>query len=312
MGGTLLSPPRKCNLFPNAGSEKKEKRIMDSCTSSDQCASGQPSACELQAKMKQRLGRINRKILVMSGKGGVGKSSTAVNLALALAQEGYAVGLLDIDLHGPSVPKMLGLEGKQLRNGPDGLLPIEYLQNLKVISVGFLLSSEDEALVWRGPAKTGLIQQFLRDVQWGDLDFLIVDCPPGTGDEPLTAVQTLLGNDQNSGAVIVTTPQEVALLDVRKSITFCRRLEMPVLGVIENMSGFVCPKCGEVIDIFKSGGGLQVAESMKAPFLGKIPMDPAMVQAGDNGKPYLALRGETETSKTYRQIAASLMQSPAN
>lgn len=281
---------------------------MTTCTSSPQAAPGQPSPCELQAKMKQRLAGIKRKILVMSGKGGVGKSSTAVNLALALAQDGYSVGLLDIDLHGPSIPKMLGLNDSRLQNAPEGLLPVEYLHNLKVISVGFLLGDEDEALAWRGPAKTSLIQQFLRDVQWGDLDFLVVDCPPGTGDEPMTAVQTLLGEDQNSGAIIVTTPQEVALLDVRKSITFCRRLEMPVLGVVENMSGFVCPKCGEVIDIFKSGGGRQIAERMKAPFLGKIPMDPAMVLAGDNGKPYIAIRSDSEASQVYRSIAADLAQ----
>ncbi|ABA88004.1 MRP-like NifH superfamily NTPase [Syntrophotalea carbinolica DSM 2380] len=281
---------------------------MSSCTSSVETPSDQPSACELKAKMKQRLDRIKRKILVMSGKGGVGKSSTAVNLALALAQDGYAVGLLDIDLHGPSVPKMLGLDDSQLQNGPDGLLPVEYLHNMKVISVGFLLGGAEEALMWRGPAKTGLIQQFLRDVEWGDLDFLIVDCPPGTGDEPMTAVQTLLDGTQSSGAVIVTTPQEVALLDVQKSITFCRHLEMPVLGIIENMSGFACPKCGEVVDIFKSGGGQQIAERMKAPFLGKIPMDPAMVMAGDSGKPYIAIQGDSATSETYRKIAASFMQ----
>ncbi|MGE4543489.1 MAG: P-loop NTPase [Pedobacter sp.] len=280
---------------------------MDTPAPTGQCSSGQPSPCELQARMKRRLGRIKRKILVMSGKGGVGKSSTAVNLALTLAQDGYAVGLLDIDLHGPSVPKMLGLGNQQLQNGADGLLPVEYLSNLKVISVGFLLGDEDEALIWRGPAKTALIQQFLRDVQWDELDFLIVDCPPGTGDEPMTAVQTLLGDDQNSGAVIVTTPQEVALLDVQKSVTFCRRLEMPVLGIIENMSGFACPKCGEVIDIFKSGGGEQIAQRMKAPFLGKIPMDTAMVLAGDSGKPYMATRAETETGETYRRIVAALM-----
>jgi Mrp family chromosome partitioning ATPase len=281
---------------------------MSSSTTTVHADSAKPSACELQAKLKKRLGKIKKKILVMSGKGGVGKSSTAVNLALALAQDGYSVGLLDIDLHGPSIPKMLGLADSQLKNGQEGLQPVEYLHNLKVISVGFLLGSEEDALIWRGPAKTALIQQFLRDVEWGDLDFLVVDCPPGTGDEPLTAVQTLLGDDQSSGAVIVTTPQEVALLDVQKSITFCRSLEMPVIGVIENMSGFVCPKCGEIVDIFKSGGGQKVAERMKAPFLGKIPMDPAMVLAGDSGKPYLAVQSDTEASETYRKIAANLMQ----
>lgn len=281
---------------------------MSSSTTCGNSEAGQPSPCELQAKMKQRLGKIKHKILVMSGKGGVGKSSTAVNLALALAQDGYSVGLLDIDLHGPSIPKMLGLGKCQLKNGEDGLLPVEYLHNLKTISVGFLLGSEEDALVWRGPAKTGLIQQFLRDVEWGDLDFLVVDCPPGTGDEPLTAVQSIMDAGQSSGAVIVTTPQEVALLDVQKSITFCRSLEMPVLGVIENMSGFACPKCGEIIDIFKSGGGCQIAERMKAPFLGKIPMDPAMVLAGDSGKPYLAMRSDSEATETFRQIAGNLVQ----
>lgn len=281
---------------------------MSSCISSVKTPSDQPSACELQAKMKLRLNSIRRKILVMSGKGGVGKSSTAVNLALALAQDGYSVGLLDIDLHGPSIPKMLGLNDSQLQNGPEGLLPVKYLHNMKVISVGFLLGSDDEALVWRGPAKTALIQQFLRDVEWGDLDFLIVDCPPGTGDEPITAVQTLMDENRTSGAVIVTTPQDVALLDVQKSITFCRRLEMPVLGIIENMSGFACPKCGEIVDIFKSGGGQEIAERMKTPFLGKIPMDPAIVMAGDSGKPYIVIQSDSETSETYRKIAAGFMQ----
>jgi Mrp family chromosome partitioning ATPase len=259
--------------------------------------------------MQERLAGIKNKILVMSGKGGVGKSSTAVNLALALAQEGLTVGLLDIDLHGPSVPKMLGIGEGRIQNGADGLLPVEYLQNLKVISVGFLLGSEDEALIWRGPAKTGLIQQFLRDVDWGELDYLVIDCPPGTGDEPLTAVQNVLGTGgKTSGAIIVTTPQEVAVLDVQKSITFCRHLDMPVLGVIENMSGFVCPKCGEVVDIFKQGGGQQIAERMKAPFLGQIPIEPGMVASGDNGKPFIVMEPKSKTTEVFRSIVAGLME----
>jgi Mrp family chromosome partitioning ATPase len=282
---------------------------MASSTPVEQSSNEQPSPCEQKKKMQERLAGIKNKVLVMSGKGGVGKSSTAVNLALALAQEGLTVGLLDIDLHGPSVPKMLGIGESRIQNGPDGLQPVEYLQNLKVISVGFLLGSEDEALVWRGPAKTGLIQQFLRDVDWGALDYLVIDCPPGTGDEPLTAVQNVLGTGgKASGAIIVTTPQEVAVLDVQKSITFCRHLDMPVLGVIENMSGFVCPKCGEVVDIFKQGGGQQVAERMNTPFLGQIPIEPGMVASGDSGKPFIVTDPKSKTTEVFRAIVAGLME----
>jgi Mrp family chromosome partitioning ATPase len=274
------------------------------CPGSDQ----QPSPCQLQAQMKTALKGVRNKILVMSGKGGVGKSSTAVNLALALAQEGKSVGLLDIDIHGPSIPKMLGIEDRRLMNGPDGMEPVQYLHNLKAISIGFLLESSSDALIWRGPMKISLIQQFLKDVNWGDLDYLIVDCPPGTGDEPLSAVQYLTAvGGPVTGAVIVTTPQEVALLDVQKSITFCRRLDLTVLGVVENMSGLVCPKCGEAIPLFKQGGGRQMAERMNAPFLGQIPLDPAMVSSGDNGKPCVVSDSKGHTAEVFRQIAGELL-----
>jgi ATP-binding protein involved in chromosome partitioning len=270
--------------------------------------SRQLSACQLQAQIKTALQGVKNKILVMSGKGGVGKSSTAVNLGLALAQEGKSVGLLDIDIHGPSIPKMLGIEDQRLMKGPGGMEPVVCLHNLKAISIGFLLESSSDALIWRGPMKTSLIQQFLKDVHWGELDYLIVDCPPGTGDEPLSAVQYLTSaGGLVTGAVIVTTPQDVAVLDVQKSVTFCRRLDLPVLGIVENMSGLTCPKCGETIALFKKDGGRRLAESMKAPFLGSIPIDPAMVIAGDNGKPCIAADANGPVAEVIRNIAGVLM-----
>ncbi len=202
-------------------------------------------------KLENRLCSIRHKIVVLSGKGGVGKSTVAVNLAVALMMDGWTVGLLDADIHGPSVPTMLGLEGQKTQSGDGEILPIE-LGGLKVMSLGFFLSNPDDAVIWRGPMKMGVLKQFLRDVAWGDLDYLIVDSPPGTGDEPLSICQLLGAVD---GAIIVTTPQRLAEVDVRKSISFCRSLGVPVLGVVENMSGFVCPRCGEVTNVFLSGAG---------------------------------------------------------
>ncbi len=282
-----------------------------SCTDKSSCSTAGPkpgeSAEQYQRRlqMQQRLGHIRNKILVMSGKGGVGKSSTAVNLAMALAQEGHAVGLLDVDIHGPSVPKMLGLEGSrpQITAAEDAMLPVNY-EGLKVMSIGFMLEKNTDAVIWRGAMKTGVIQQFLADVEWGYLDYLVVDCPPGTGDEPLSVAQFLGAGTQ---AVIVTTPQEVALNDVRKSITFCGQLKMSLLGVVENMSGFVCPHCHEVIDLFKKGGGRQMAEEMGAPFLGAVPVDPDMVSAGDSGKPIVLAHPDSETAKAIRQIAREII-----
>lgn len=231
-------------------------------------------------KLQARLSRIRRKVIVLSGKGGVGKSTVAVSLAVALARAGKRTGLLDADIHGPSVPVMLGLEGEKLRNSDEGLLPVER-DGLKVVSLGFLLRKQDEAVIWRGPMKAALLEQFLRDVAWGDLDYLIVDSPPGTGDEPLSICQ-LLGN--LDGAVIVTTPQRVAEADVRKSITFCRELQVPVLGVVENMGKFVCPKCGQAVEILPAGGGRRIAAGMEVPFLGSIPLDPAIAESCDRGR----------------------------
>jgi ATP-binding protein involved in chromosome partitioning len=227
---------------------------------------------------------IKHKFLVLSGKGGVGKSCIAVNLAVWLLMQGKKVGLLDIDIHGPSIPKLLNLERMNVQAVGDKMLPVVYSDTLKVMSVGFLLRNETDALIWRGPMKHGVIKQFVTEVRWGDLDYLVVDCPPGTGDEPLSIAQ-LLG--QIDGAIIVTTPQQLAVVDVKKCITFCRQLNLPVLGVIENMSGFVCPHCSKRIDVFAGDGGQEIARDFDVSLLGKIPMDPALAHACDLGRPFV-------------------------
>ncbi len=255
-------------------------------------------------KLDQRLSRIKHKVLVLSGKGGVGKSTIAVNLAVALAAAGKKVGLLDVDIHGPSVPKMLGIENMSLHGTGEALYPLEVGDNLRVMSIGLLLRNTDDAVIWRGPMKMGVIKQFLSDVEWGDLDYLVIDSPPGTGDEPLSVAQLVPDAD---GAVIVTTPQNVALIDVRKCVTFCRQLNLPVLGVVENMSGFVCPHCGERTELFKSGGGGEMADDMEIPFLGAIPFDPAIVLAADAGEPYIVKHPESETGKIFTALIAPLL-----
>ena len=227
---------------------------------------------------------VKHTILVLSGKGGVGKSSVAVNLAVWLSMQGKNVGLLDIDIHGPSIPKLLHLEGVKVQAVGDKIMPAVYSETLKVMSIGFLLREDTDALIWRGPMKHNIIKQFVTDVCWGDLDYLVTDCPPGTGDEPLSMAQ-LLG--KIDGIVIVTTPQPLAVVDVKKCITFCRQLNLPVLGVIENMSGFVCPHCSQQIEIFTGDGGREMAEDFGVPFLGLIPMDPALAHACDLGAPFV-------------------------
>jgi len=259
-----------------------------------------------QQKIRQQIESISHKIVVLSGKGGVGKSTVAVNLAVSLVQLGKRVGLLDIDIHGPSVPHILGVGPRypDVTGTDDGgtvLQPVSVDGNLKVMSVGFLLEDRDAAVIWRGPMKYGVIKQFLRDVAWGTLDFLVVDSPPGTGDEPLSVIQLL---EQVSGGIVVTTPQDVALNDVRRSVSFCRKLEVPVIGVVENMSGFVCPECGKETNIFSTGGGMAMARDMGVPFLGRVPIDPAVVQACDAGKPFVESYADSPTSVAFRRIAA--------
>ncbi|MDY0356548.1 MAG: iron-sulfur cluster carrier protein MrpORP [Sedimentisphaerales bacterium] len=251
--------------------------------------------------------RIGRRILVMSGKGGVGKSSIAVNLAVWLSGQGRRVGLLDIDIHGPSVPKLLRLEGTRLTAYDEKIEPVLYGDSLKVMSIAFMLSNPNEAVIWRGPMKHNMIQQFCDGVAWGDLDDLVVDCPPGTGDEALSAVQVL---GTVNGVVIVTTPQDLAVVDVRKCVTFCKQLSLPVLGIIENMSGFVCPHCGKRTDIFPGAGGEQIAEDFGVPFLGGIPMDPTVARSGDAGKPLIAFEKDSPTAQAFAHVFQPLLGEP--
>ncbi len=279
---------------------------MNQKNSGETSCSGASSHDDEAILLKENLSHIKHKIIVMSGKGGVGKSTVAVNLAISLADRGFTTGLLDIDIHGPSVPKLLGLENGKIGISEDEkLLPADCGANLKVISVGFLLSDRDDAVIWRGPRKYGAIKQFLKDVRWGELDYLVIDSPPGTGDEPLSVCQLIENPD---GAVIVTTPQDVALVDVRKSVTFCRQLDVPVIGVVENMSGFVCPFCSTETEIFGSGGGERMAADMGIPFLGRIPLETMIRTSGDTGRPYLGQKsGEQSPAwKAFSSIADSI------
>lgn len=248
------------------------------------------------------VGRVQRRILVMSGKGGVGKSTVAVNLAMGFAAEGLSTGLLDADLHGPSVPKLLGLECETLQTEGRTLLPVE-LGSLKVMSMGFALEP-DQAAIWRGPMKASVVDQFVNRVQWDALDVMVVDCPPGTGDEHLSVHQAL---GKVEGAVIVTTPQEVATLDARKAITFCRTSHIPVLGIVENMSGFACPSCGTCTPIFQSGGGRRLAQELGLPFLGTLPLDPAVGEGGEAGRPRLFAGGRDAAAQAFQPILQALL-----
>jgi ATP-binding protein involved in chromosome partitioning len=254
--------------------------------------------------LKQSLFRIKNKIVVMSGKGGVGKTSTSVNLAIALSKKGYQVGIMDVDLHGPDVPRMLGLSTNLDMNENRKLVPLAYSDKLSVISIESLTPDKDNAIIWRGPVKYSAIRQFIADVEWGDLDFLIIDSPPGTGDEPLTVAQTI----SDAKALIVTTPQEVSLADVRKSINFCKTVKMDILGLVENMSGFSCPHCGETIDMFGTGGGERTAAAMGIGFLGKIPFDQKLVACGDSGTCYQELYEETPVSRAYSEITDKMIR----
>jgi Mrp family chromosome partitioning ATPase len=262
----------------------------------------------MDEKLAERRRLIAHTVMVLSGKGGVGKSTVAANLAVALAGAGKQTGLLDIDIHGPSIPKILGLEGALLSGPAEVLLPVRYSERLEVMSIGFLLHDRSDAVIWRGPMKHKVIQQFLADVEWGSLDYLVVDSPPGTGDEPLSIAQLMPGAD---GAVVVTTPQDVAVADVRRCIQFCRRVELPILGVIENMSGLLCPTCGTEIPLFKQGGGELLAQEMGVPFLGRIPLDPAVVQACDAGRPLTAGRAEGAAARAFREVVENILQRDA-
>jgi Mrp family chromosome partitioning ATPase len=250
-------------------------------------------------KIKENIQKIKHKIVIMSGKGGVGKSTVATNLALSLSMNGAEVGLLDVDINGPDIPKMLNIEDERLISDNNRIIPIILPPHLKVMSMAFLLKDKDTPVIWRGPMKMQAIDQFLGDVAWGDLDYLVIDLPPGTGDEPLSIAQLI---PDSSGAVIVTTPQEVALLDSRKSVNFAKTLKMPVIGIIENMSGFSCPHCGKNIDLFKTGGGYKAALELSVPFLGKVPIDSKIVETGDSGRPFVLEYSESDSAKAFSEI----------
>jgi ATP-binding protein involved in chromosome partitioning len=264
--------------------------------------SPQQIEAEKDAAIKRSLQKIRNKLMVMSGKGGVGKTSTAVNLSLALAKKDYKVGVMDVDLHGPDVPRMLGLTGMPEINQNKKLNPMSCSKNLTAISIESFIPSKDDAVIWRGPLKFSAIRQFIGDVDWGDLDFLIIDSPPGTGDEPLTVAQTIT----DAKAIIVTTPQEVALADVRKSINFCKAVKMEIFGLIENMSGFSCPHCGGMIELFGSGGGERTAREMGIRFLGRIPFDPNVVVCGDSGACYQDAHTNSAVSQAFADVAEQL------
>ena len=260
---------------------------------------------EQQAMIKASLAKIKHKIFVLSGKGGVGKSSISANLAASLSKKGYKTGLMDVDVHGPSIAQMFGMKDL-LDITPDQqmLLPKKINENLAVVSVQALMQDKDQAIIWRGPAKTGMIQQFVGAVDWGELDYLIIDAPPGTGDEPLTVVQTI----PEALGVIVTTPQEVALADIRKSISFCKTVKLKTLGIVENMAGFKCPHCSESIDLFKSGGGERTAKSQGLAFLGSIPFDTRVVTSGDKGVPVMLEDNTGEFSAAFEVVVDNIIR----
>jgi len=256
---------------------------------------------EKRNNVEARMRKIGHKIAVISGKGGVGKSTVTTNLAVAFAMHGHSnrVGVLDADIHGPCIPKMLGVRGRRLQVGPPGAFPVIGPLGVRVVSMDFLLPSDETPVIWRGPLKMNAIKQFLSDIAWGELDFLLVDLPPGTGDEPLSVLQLIPRMD---GVVIVTIPSEVSQIVVKKAVTFARQLGVPIIGIIENMSGFVCPKCGAEINIFKVGGGESIARDLKIPFLGRIPIDPEICNDTDRGMPFVVKHPDSPAARAFLEI----------
>jgi len=315
------------------GADSKEN-MEEETASLEQKSQMEQAYQQMQRKMRiSRLDeQISKKIMVLSGKGGVGKSTVATGLALSLAGQGMKVGLLDIDITGPNVPKMLGLEDVELNVEEGQIFPAIGPNGLKVISMAFLLEDPDKPVIWRGPIKLGAIQQFIGDVAWGELDMLVIDFPPGTSDEPLTVTQNLPGID---GVVIVTTPQEVALLDSRKSIVFAKTISVPVLGVVENMSGYTIRGSAQpnteisiigpsgvpvgyrvddkgdweaTLDIFKSGGGKSSSEDLNVPFLGNLPFHPGIVRGGDDGVHRIISDPDGETAIAFESIVKRIIE----
>jgi len=273
-----------------------------SCSTPNEYDRTKKAQSEQEQRLRLKMNKIKHKIAIISGKGGVGKSTVTVNLAMAFAMHGHTnkVGVLDADIHGPCVPKMLGLKEQRLIGGPAGMLfPVTGPLGIRVVSMGFLLPSDEVPVIWRGPLKMRVIQQFLSDITWGDLDFLFIDLPPGTGDEPLSVMQLIPDMD---GVIIVTIPSEVSQAVVKKAITFARQLGIPIIGVIENMGGFICPECGARIDIFKAGGGQKIAEDLSVPFLGSIPIDQEICRDSDNGIPFIIEHADSPAAKAFAEI----------
>ncbi|XP_785786.3 cytosolic Fe-S cluster assembly factor nubp1-B [Strongylocentrotus purpuratus] len=294
--------PEHC---PGTGSEDAGKAsACQGCPNQDVCSSAKPTLDPAVAEIKERMSSVKHKLLVLSGKGGVGKSTFTSHLARGMARdENTQVAVLDIDICGPSIPRIMGLNNEQVHQSGSGWSPVYVDDNLGVMSVGFLLNSPNDAVIWRGPKKNGLIKQFLRDVDWGDIDYLVVDTPPGTSDEHLSIVQYLKGAGVD-GAVIITTPQEVSLMDVRKEISFCRKVQVPIIGVVENMSGFVCPNCKNESQIFPptTGGASKMCEDLKIPFLGKLPLDPRIGKCCDEGNSFFDEVPDSPATQAYLEI----------
>jgi len=281
--------------------------VEKATTHKGSCGSGgAPSQEDIQNNMiTDVLSKIKNKLFIMSGKGGVGKSSISANIAVALADKGFKVGLMDVDLHGPSIAQIMGISGLLDISENKLLLPSKCKNNLKVVSMQSLIQDKDQAVIWRGPAKNGMIKQFIGSVNWGGLDFLIIDSPPGTGDEPLSVVQTI----PDVNAVVITTPQDVALADVRKSLNFCKTVKIKTLGVIENMGPFKCPHCNDIIELFKSGGGEKTAKAMNVPFLGTLPFDPEVVKNCDDGTPIITENKSNSFSKALNDVVDKIIKS---
>jgi ATP-binding protein involved in chromosome partitioning len=279
-----------------------------SCSTSDGCDDQRKQQYEQEQKLKLKLNKIKHKIAIISGKGGVGKSTVTTNLAMAFAMQGHKdkVGVLDADIHGPCIPKMLGLKGQTLVGGPGGMLfPVTGKLGIKVVSMDFVLPNDEAPVIWRGPLKMRVIQQFLSDVTWGELDYLFVDLPPGTGDESLSVMQLIPDMD---GVVIVTMPSEVSQAVVKKAVTFAKQMKVPIIGIVENMSGFVCPDCGAKVDIFKSGGGKKIADDSSVPLLGSIPIDPNICNDSDNGLAFIVENKNSPASKAFTEIVKKIDQ----
>ncbi len=287
----------------NSCDSKKEQSGCGSSSTQDQA---QAQIAQQEVAIKTSLAKIKNKILVMSGKGGVGKSTVSTNLAMGLADRGYKVGLMDVDLHGPDICRMLNLNESLRDNHVQGsslIPPMQVGDNLKVISLEYMMEDRDDPIIWRGPLKIQAIRQFISDMDWGELDYLIIDAPPGTGDEPLTIANTI----PDSQALVVTTPQNIALADVRKSINFCNHVKMNIIGLVENMSGMVCPHCSEVVDVFKSGGGEKTAKDFKINFLGRVPIDPRVVVGGDDGSPYLSSKVDSPAVSAFSSVIENVL-----